>query len=83
MAINDLEPIDLDIHEVQATIGIGDERVLLECCYEDHDALPTIYKVIFKDIDIMGCLSEEVIGEMEIYADQVLKTLFYNERGLD
>jgi hypothetical protein len=72
--------IDELVYDIEATIGINFENVLVSCCYEDVVGLPTIYKVIYQEIDIQGCLSEDQIDELEVYADQVLKTLFYNEK---
>lgn len=61
------------MEEVEASIGICNEKVLVHCCYEDSDGYPTIYKVMFDGVDIQGCLSGEAIDELEIHTDEVLK----------
>ena len=68
------------VYEVEAAIGICYEKVIVHCAYEDEDGRPTIYKVMYQDIDIQGCMSGDQIDELEIFTDQVLKTLFYNEK---
>ena len=72
-------------HEIEASIGICYEKVIVHCGYEDTEYLPIIYKVIFNGEDILGCLSGQVIDELEVYADEVLKTLFQedNEKILE
>lgn len=61
------------MEEVEASIGICNEKVLVHCCYEGSCGYPTIYKVMFDGVDIQGCLSGEAIDELEIYTDEVLK----------
>jgi hypothetical protein len=79
MPINNLNDINSVVHEVEAHIGIAQEQVLVHCCYEDIGEMPTIYHVMFENIDIQGCLSDEQIDELEVFADQVLKTLYEDE----
>jgi hypothetical protein len=67
------------IYDIEAAIGINYENVLVSCCYEEDDR-PTILKVMYKDVDIQGALSAEQIDELEVYADQVLKVLFGQEK---
>jgi len=55
MPIKFLTEINCEVHEVEAHIGIANERVLVHCCYEDSDELPTIYHVMYEDLDIQGC----------------------------
>lgn len=73
-------PTEDFIYDIEASIGINDENVLVSCSYEDTEGLPTIYKVLYQDIDIQGCLSAEQIDELEVYADEVLKVLFQQDK---
>lgn len=68
------------IYDIEASIGINNENVLVSCAYEDTEGLPTIYKVVYENIDIQGCLSAEQIDELEVYADEVLKVLFQQDK---
>jgi hypothetical protein len=79
MPINLFQPLESCIHEVQASIGICKEKVQVHCAYETSVGLPVIYKVMYDGVDILGCLTGEVVDALEAHADQVLETLLKEE----
>ena len=70
--LNNHQPIS---HELEVTIGINNEPVVVHCTFEDSDYPPEIHKVMFENIDIMGCLSGEMIDELEAEADVLIKKI--------
>ena len=71
----------MNMHIVEVPIGISDEIVEVHCCYEAHDRYPEIHKVVYEEIDIMGCLSGEMLDGIEEKAHLLLKDLFALEKG--
>jgi hypothetical protein len=70
-----------NMHRVELPIGISDEIVEVHCRYEDSDRYPEIHKVVFEEIDILGCLSGAMIDGIEEKAHLALKDLFSLEKG--
>jgi hypothetical protein len=49
---------------MKANIGINEQQVELECAYCEYERVWYVHRVVYKFVDIRGCLTQEQLDDL-------------------
>jgi hypothetical protein len=49
---------------MKAQIGINEQQVELECAYCEYERVWYVHRVVYKFVDIRGCLTQEQLDDL-------------------
>jgi hypothetical protein len=70
-------------YSIVSSIGVGMEPIEVVCEFHDDDdeqMMCEIYSVIFKQVDILGCLSGKTLDELEVECELWFKKHIETEK---